>query len=1276
MKCSKCQNNINQKINCLFCKNVFCSYSCMESHIILFHKKNLMINILIDNNRIIEQNNNISNSDKNQIDIQSPYLIPGILNKKRNYEQKYNLENFIPIFENEKPKIIGGGSFGQVFLVMNKINKKLYAIKHMEKKSLSKKLNSFEGIYKEIYIQSRIDHPNILPILYVNETSSDFDLVLEYASGGSLFHFIRKNKYLDEPMAFSLFIQVINAIYFLHKNNLIHRDIKPENILLFDNNIIKLCDFGWCVKLEEGQQRGTFCGTTEYMSPELVNHEEYSKEIDVWSLGVLLYEMVHGYSPFRPDKPNFNAKDVIENIRLHKLKFNKNISEYCKELIYHLLDEDPCTRYKVEDIFNSDFVKFYEKRKFGLPDNYLIEKYKFKLAKVEPAIYSKTKKSNNNCSHSKSFSGNIIINKNMEKIEDKLNEENLSHKEKNVKFIYNKNRKNMSISLSDIELKGSKSNRRKLKKNKTTQYFHPLNIIENKINICYLGHSKSKNNSQRTIMTQYNNIKDNKENIENNNQQISNNDTKIKSIIINDYFPNVVQNSKRNNTINIKKINEEQKNNNSQRMGQILPYKKNFHIKPLKMSKIPINSKICNNIHSPTNRVNTILDKNYLIIKKHLSPKVQLNIENNKTNSFQKTKMNDSKLIEVQRSKNSLSPKITIDTPNQMINKNNYNKKTYTRNNMNANTKLNYNSDENNTNTNNTNLNNHSCTNYLITNNNNDDIIKKKIKEKKLYCTKSLNQLKRNFNDDNIKSMFISNIKNEINNNSIISDNKNASNKNTIHIKGNSLNLNINDIKTVNPSVFRTQQNSPLNTFNNNFIYTIFNNDNKKQNNNYNYKNNIQLRSNNIATNNSYNYINKNKILLKTNLKDIKDLKDNHINFPKIKVHKTNISTQMNNNDEHIKYKYKIHLDKILNSSEIDSKNNKSNKENKDSKENISNKNIYYEKSTKLLNSVSQSSIFHQNKKLKLETKKKTNIYNKTENDKKIRNIPKIKTFKKNEKLNIDININNKQKIEYLEKYRCNSNSNINNQKISSLEVEKIKNKNNLYTNRDNLKNKIRNNSNRENNTNEIKFKIIKKLELNEFLNNLKINKEKKNITLMTSGENHFNTSNTQSDIRRINRINTSINSKNCIEYFENSKQRYDLDIQDNKTLRSNNDKYSIPSRNSKKYEIQRQIDGIKSPNNNMKLNNIENKSLNLENKIKIIIKREPKVIISPILSRNKKNMDINKNNGRNIKEISADNNYKNKLRFNQADYKVNSYNEVNLEKYRLYKKENFNGYS
>ena len=123
---------------------------------------------------------------------------------------------------------------------------------------------------------------------------------------------------------------MVNAIYFLHQNNYIHRDIKPENILLFENDVAKLCDFGWCVEFKD-EPRNTFCGTTEYMAPEMLNQKKYGKEIDVWSLGILLYEMLHGHSPFKPDKNDFCDIDVIRNI-----SFQKNVkytSEYETEKI-------------------------------------------------------------------------------------------------------------------------------------------------------------------------------------------------------------------------------------------------------------------------------------------------------------------------------------------------------------------------------------------------------------------------------------------------------------------------------------------------------------------------------------------------------------------------------------------------------------------------------------------------------------------------------------------------------------------------------------------------------------------------------------------------------------------------------------------------------------------------------------------------------------------------------------------------------------------------------
>ena len=368
IECLICSKLTSGEINCPYCSTNFCSYYCLESHFISNHSGNNNINKLKKNVYEKPKIGRIKNKKILTTSItSSPYITYGFITQKIIYDRKFYLDNFIPEIQNGEIVVIGTGSYGKVYSYRNKLDNKLYAIKHMNKDRLRKSLKSLRGIYNEINIQSKIFHKNIIRLLYVQENNNSFDLVMEYASGGSLFYYIREKYYLSEKESFKYFSQIVNAIYFLHKNDLIHRDIKPENILLYENGICKLCDFGWCVKLD-GRARSTFCGTTEYMSPEIVNKMEYSKEIDVWSLGILLYEMVHGYSPFRPDKAEFNANDVIRNIKIHDLKFDINISHECRELICHLLDENVENRYKIEDIFNSKFFKKYEKKKLFFPE--------------------------------------------------------------------------------------------------------------------------------------------------------------------------------------------------------------------------------------------------------------------------------------------------------------------------------------------------------------------------------------------------------------------------------------------------------------------------------------------------------------------------------------------------------------------------------------------------------------------------------------------------------------------------------------------------------------------------------------------------------------------------------------------------------------------------------------------------------------------------------------------------------------------------------------------
>ena len=435
MKCSNCYAILVSTYRCRYCPNHFCSLSCLDYHCSKNHPENNITTVNIPQ-------------------INSPYLIYGIINNSIIYDSFYSLKNFVPIYdEYGKVKIIGSGSYGQVYLALHSINKKYYAIKHMDKKKLYSLLHSLSSIQKEIDIQSKIDHPNIVKLLFVKETNISYDLIMEYASDGSLFHYIRKFKGLNENKTFSLFIQVVNAVNFLHQNDLIHRDIKPENILLYENNVVKLCDFGWCVKLD-GHQRGTFCGTTEYMSPELVNHEGYGKEIDVWSLGVLLYEMIHGYSPFRPNKPKFNEKDVMENIKNHNLIFGRRVSDECKSLIYHLLDPNINNRYKVEDIYNSDFVKKYELMHYNYPDNNLVMKYNKYLKQNNNNdsannINERNEKVDINNMNDINSANNIINSKFEPEIGEKMNDiivsidniiysNNTNHIEENKNDIYNK----------------------------------------------------------------------------------------------------------------------------------------------------------------------------------------------------------------------------------------------------------------------------------------------------------------------------------------------------------------------------------------------------------------------------------------------------------------------------------------------------------------------------------------------------------------------------------------------------------------------------------------------------------------------------------------------------------------------------------------------------------------------------------------------------------------------------------------------------------------------
>ena len=136
-------------------------------------------------------------------------------------------------------------------------------------------------------------------------------------------------------------------------HSIIHRDLKSENLLINENNILKLCDFGWTVKLNSSKRK-TFCGTVEYMAPEIIKKQRYDETIDIWSLGVLLYELVHSYSPFFCG--DSDIKKIGSNILQNELTFQEGLSEEYKDLVKKILIKDSSKRIKIEEIYQHPFM--------------------------------------------------------------------------------------------------------------------------------------------------------------------------------------------------------------------------------------------------------------------------------------------------------------------------------------------------------------------------------------------------------------------------------------------------------------------------------------------------------------------------------------------------------------------------------------------------------------------------------------------------------------------------------------------------------------------------------------------------------------------------------------------------------------------------------------------------------------------------------------------------------------------------------------------------------
>ncbi|TPX36492.1 hypothetical protein SmJEL517_g01316 [Synchytrium microbalum] len=229
---------------------------------------------------------------------------------------------------------VGKGGFATVYLVRLKASTgRYYALKAIKKADVVR-LKQERQILNEKNILRAIKHPLIVELFVAFQDISYLYMVMEYVAGGDLFSYLRRVQRFSEDDSRFYTAEVVVALDYLHQQQVVYRDLKPENILLDTTGHIKLADFGFAKVVRETTQ--SFCGTPDYIAAEVVNNKPYDHAVDWWSLGVLIFELCSGKTPFGDD----TSERIYDNIQAGRIKWHPLIKGACKDIIRRLLDLD------------------------------------------------------------------------------------------------------------------------------------------------------------------------------------------------------------------------------------------------------------------------------------------------------------------------------------------------------------------------------------------------------------------------------------------------------------------------------------------------------------------------------------------------------------------------------------------------------------------------------------------------------------------------------------------------------------------------------------------------------------------------------------------------------------------------------------------------------------------------------------------------------------------------------------------------------------------------
>lgn len=244
---------------------------------------------------------------------------------------KYSLSDFHIM------RTLGTGSFGRVHLVRSVHNGRYYAIKVLKKAQVVK-MKQVEHTNDERRMLKLVEHPFLIRMWGTFKDSKNLFMVMDYIEGGELFSLLRKSQRFPNPVAKFYAAEVVLALEYLHSHDIIYRDLKPENILLDRNGHIKITDFGFAKEVSTATW--TLCGTPDYIAPEVITTKPYNKSVDWWSLGVLIYEMLAGYTPFYDTTP----MKTYEKILSGKIHFPNFMHPDVIDLLSRLITADLSSR--------------------------------------------------------------------------------------------------------------------------------------------------------------------------------------------------------------------------------------------------------------------------------------------------------------------------------------------------------------------------------------------------------------------------------------------------------------------------------------------------------------------------------------------------------------------------------------------------------------------------------------------------------------------------------------------------------------------------------------------------------------------------------------------------------------------------------------------------------------------------------------------------------------------------------------------------------------------